>query len=163
MDKLVDAVLLLGGNQGDRKKLLSEAVQLISERVGEVRLRSSLYETEPWGFEAEQKFINQAVVVATKLTALEVLRRVLAIEKELGRVREGKGYSSRTMDIDVMFYGSDTYETSDLIVPHPRLHLRRFVLVPLCEIISDFVHPKFGKTLSELLETCPDKGEVVRL
>lgn len=162
MDKHVDAVLLLGGNQGDRKELLEEAVRLIGERVGEVRLKSSLYETEPWGFEAEQKFLNQAVMASTKLSAQMVLHEVLNIERELGRVRTGKGYSSRTMDIDVMFYGTESYETAELTVPHPRLHLRRFVLVPLTEIIPGFIHPKFGKTIAALLDCCPDKGMVSR-
>lgn len=162
MDGFVDAVLLLGGNQGDRKELLARAVDLITERVGDVRLRSSLYETEPWGFEAEQNFLNQAVVVATRLSAHAVLEEVLNMEKELGRVRHGKGYSSRTMDIDVMFYGTETYDVPDLRIPHPRLHLRRFVLVPLAEIIPDFVHPEYGKTVSELLDDCPDKGDVLK-
>jgi len=87
----------------------------------------------------------------------------LEIEKQLGRKRSGNGYSSRTMDIDIIFYGDSVIDEPDLVVPHPRMHLRNFVLVPLCEIFPDFVHPVFGKTIRQLLEECPDEGKVWEL
>ena len=165
-------VLLIGGNQGDRVKNMVRALSYIGYRIGTVSLLSSLYETEPWGFEAEQNFLNQAVVVDTDMTAHEVLEEALRIEKELGRVREGglvgsrsgtersTMYSSRPMDIDLIFFNSEIVETADLQLPHPRMHLRRFVLVPLEEIMPDFQHPKFRKTIHQLLEECEDEGEV---
>ncbi len=168
-------VLLIGGNQGERVPLLMRAVSEIAHRIGTVSLASSLYETEPWGFETEQQFLNQALVVDTDLSATEVLQKALEIEKELGRIRPSedkspfsvlrspfsvKEYSSRPMDIDLIFYDSDTVETADLQLPHPRMQLRRFVLEPLAQIIPDFKHPKLRKTVRQLLEECPDKGAV---
>lgn len=165
-------VLLLGGNQGDRVALLVRAIAEISKRIGTVSLLSSMYETEPWGFEAEQNFVNQAVVVDTEMTAQEVLAEALMIEKELGRVRSeefedgrlfgiGKrSYSSRPIDIDLIFYNSEIVDTEDLQLPHPRMQERRFVLVPLNEIIPTFQHPKFRKTIGQMLAECEDKGEV---
>lgn len=165
-------VLLLGGNQGDRVALLMKAIVEIGHRIGTVSLLSSMYETEPWGFEAEQNFVNQAVVVDTDLSALEVLSEALLIEKELGRIRQedafvdhdsknGKRhYTSRPIDIDLIFYNSDIVGSSDLQLPHPRMHLRRFVLTPLNEIMPFFVHPKFRKTIHQLFEECEDGGEV---
>ena len=156
-------VLLIGGNQGDRVAVLMRAIAEISRRIGTVSLLSSLYETEPWGFEAEQNFLNQAVVVDTDMTAHEVLEEALRIEKELGRVRTeelAKTYSSRPIDIDLIFFNSEMVETTDLQLPHPRMHLRRFVLAPLDEIIPHFLHPKFRKTIRQLMEECEDEGEV---
>ncbi len=168
-------VLLIGGNQGDRVSLLMQAIIEIASRIGTVSAASSLYETEPWGFEAEQNFLNQALVVDTDLTACEVLQRALEIEKDLGRVRPGedqgslstlrpplsvKKYSSRPIDIDLIFYNNDIVDTPALQLPHPRMHLRRFVLQPLAQIMPDKIHPKFRKTIAQLLAECADEGEV---
>ena len=163
MDKFVETVLLLGGNMGDSAELCRKAVELIEKQIGETTRVSSLYSSEAWGFETEQDFINQAVVVRTSLPPHRVLELALEIEAQLGRKRSGKGYSSRTMDIDVIFYGGKIIDTPRLTVPHPRLHLRNFVLIPLCEIIPDFVHPVFGKTIRQLLEECPDEGKVWKI
>ena len=160
MDKFVETVLLLGGNMGDSAELCRKAVELIEKQIGETTRVSSLYGSEAWGFETEQDFINQAVVVRTSLPPHRVLELALEIEARLGRKRSGNGYSSRTMDIDIMFYGSEIIDTPRLTVPHPRLHLRNFVLVPLCEILPDFVHPVLAKTIRQLLDECPDEGKV---
>lgn len=160
MDKFVETVLLLGGNMGDSAELCRKAVELIEKQIGETTRVSSLYGSEAWGFETEQDFINQAVVVRTSLPPHRVLVLTLEIEARLGRKRSGNGYSSRTMDIDIIFYGSEIIDTPRLTVPHPRLHLRNFVLVPLCEIMPDFVHPVFGKNIRQLLDECPDEGKV---
>ena len=160
-------VLLMGGNQGDRISLLMKAIVEVSQRIGVVSMASPVYETAPWGFEAEQNFLNQALVVDTDLSADEVLRRALEIEKDLGRTRpEGqsldgeKHYASRPMDIDLIFYNSDIVDTPELQLPHPRMHLRQFVLKPLARIMPFYKHPKFGKTMTQLLEECTDEGEV---
>lgn len=154
--------LLIGGNQGDRVGLLKQACDMIGQQVGDIVQLSSIYESEAWGFEAEQSFLNQAVVVETRLEPHEVLGKVLFIETQLGRVRSGNGYSSRTMDIDILFVDNKCIDTPDLIVPHPRIHQRNFVLVPLCEIMPDYVHPILQKKMSNLLKTSLDKGKIIR-
>ena len=161
--------ILIGGNQGDRQALLKQATVLIQERIGTVVSASQVHETEPWGeFEVKigerrvENFLNQALLVETSLTAHEVLREALAIEKEFGRQRphlspsishlSPRKYHSRPMDIDIIFYGDEVIDTPDLTVPHPRMHLRRFVLEPLAEIIPDYRHPVQNKTVKELFE-----------
>ena len=134
---------------------------MIEQQIGMIVKKSSIYETEAWGFDAEQNFLNQAVVVETRLSAHEVLDKALSIEAQLGRVRTGNGYASRTMDIDILFVDDKCIDTPDLVVPHPRIHQRNFVLVPLCEIMPDYVHPKMNKTIANLLKTSSDKGEVM--
>ena len=154
--------LLIGGNQGNRAELLQQACNMIGQEIGDIVQLSSIYESEAWGFEAEQSFLNQAVVVETRLDAQQVLNKALAIEAELGRVRMGNGYASRTMDIDILFVDDNCIDTPELIVPHPRIHQRNFVLVPLCEIMPDFVHPILQKTMSNLLKISPDEGKITR-
>ena len=160
-------VLLIGGNQGDRHALIQQATELIRQRIGSVVAMSRIYETEPWGeFEVKgdelrvKSFLNCGLLVETALTAHQVLHEALAIEKELGRERtpvspsisrlSPRLYHSRPIDIDIIFWNDEVVDTADLVVPHPRMHLRQFVLEPLCEIIPDYVHPQFGKTVREL-------------
>ncbi len=156
--------ILLGSNMGDKLTLLNNAIEIIGSRCGKVIKKSSLYESEPWGFDAEQNFINQAICVETELSAHELLRELLSIEIELGRDRSRhyETYVSRPIDLDVIYYGEMINDDRELILPHPRLHLRRFVLEPLCEISSDFIHPVFNVTNKELLDRCEDEGIVVR-
>ena len=161
-EEISRVTLLIGGNQGDRVGLLQQACNMIAEQIGGIVQLSSIYETEAWGFDAEQNFLNQAVVVETRLSAHEVLDKALFIESQLGRVRTGNGYASRTMDIDILFVDNNCIDTPDLIVPHPRIQERNFVLVPLCEIMPNYVHPKMNKTIANLLKTSSDKGKVVR-
>ncbi len=155
--------LIFGGNQGDRKALLDEAIKEMSS-IGKIEIRSSLYETAPWGFESENSFYNQIVVYNTELTPEEVLDKCQATEKQLGRVRTGTQFSSRTIDIDILFCDSRIIDTPRLTVPHPRMAQRNFVLYPLNEIMPDFIHPVLGKKISELLLESPDtlKTEVIR-
>ena len=154
--------ILLGSNMGDKLTLLNNAIEIIGSRCGKVIKKSSLYESEPWGFDAEQNFINQAICVETELSAHELLRELLSIEIELGRDRSRhyETYVSRPIDLDVIYYGDMINDDEDLILPHPRLQLRRFVLEPLCEIASDFVHPVLKRTNIELRDVCPDTSDV---
>ena len=163
--------LLIGGNQGDRVSLLMRAIIEISQQVGTVAVVSPIFETEPWGFDAEQNFLNQALVVDTDLTAIEVLHKALEIERQLGRRREDvsggeiphteeKHYASRPIDIDLIFYNNDIVETPELTLPHQRMHQRRFVLEPLARIMPFKKHPKLGKTVQQLLDECEDGGVV---
>lgn len=154
--------ILLGSNMGKREKLLNDATALIELRCGRVILKSSFYESEPWGFDAEQNFINQAICIESILSAHDLMKELLNIESELGRIRiEGHiGYQSRPIDLDIIYYGNMINEDKDLTLPHPKLHLRRFVLEPLCEIAPDFVHPILRLTNKELLEKCNDENRV---
>lgn len=154
--------VLFGSNMGDKSALFEQACAHINIRCGRVVCVSSAYESEPWGFEAEEWFLNRVIVVETELEPERLLSELLEIEKELGRVRypEQSGYSSRTADLDILYYTDRIINTATLTVPHPRLHLRRFALVPLCEVAPDFVHPVFHKTQEELLQQCTDDGIV---
>lgn len=147
--------LIFGGNQGDRKTLIDEAIEEMSE-IGKIETCSSLYETTPWGFESDNSFYNQIVTYNTELSPEEVLDKCQATEKYLGRVRSGVQFSSRTMDIDILFCDSQIIDTPRLTVPHPRMTQRNFVLYPLNEIMPDFIHPVSGKKISELLQESPD-------
>ncbi len=156
-------VLLIGGNEGERLMFLQQAVEQIEKRVGEVLKKSSIYETEPWGFSAEQNFLNQALVVSTGKSPQETLKECLQIEENLGRQRLSEGYASRTMDIDILFFNEEIIQTTELEIPHPRLHQRLFVLLPLVEIMPDFIHPVLKKNISALLENCQDMLKVSKI
>jgi 2-amino-4-hydroxy-6-hydroxymethyldihydropteridine diphosphokinase len=143
---------------GDREANLSEAVSRIEENIGNILKSSSLFETEPWGFESESKFLNSAVEVETKLTPSGVLGAILMIEAQLGRVRSEKQYSSRVIDIDILFYDDLIMNEISLKIPHPLLHKRKFVLLPLNEIVPELVHPVLKKSIGSLLESCEDNS-----
>ncbi|GAB2802469.1 2-amino-4-hydroxy-6-hydroxymethyldihydropteridine diphosphokinase [Rhabdobacter roseus] len=153
--------LLLGSNLGDRPAQLQAAREQIDLRVGALRRTSALYETAPWGITDQPAFLNQALEVLTDLAPEEVLRLILDIEHELGRVRYER-WGARHLDVDILYFGTKVLDSARLTVPHPRLHERRFVLVPVAELAPDFVHPVFQKTNAQLLAECPDAGEVVR-
>jgi 2-amino-4-hydroxy-6-hydroxymethyldihydropteridine diphosphokinase len=154
--------LLLGTNLGDRKKNLAAACDAIEDAVGKIVNRSAVYETEPWGKKDQPEFLNQAVEVETELSAEALLNRVLEIEKKLGRKRDER-WGERTMDIDILFYGDKVIHTDNLVVPHPRMAERRFVLVPLAEIGGDLMHPVLRTKVREMLEACRDQLNVIRV
>ena len=154
------AYLGIGTNLGEREKNLDEALALITEHIGKVEQASSVYETEPWGFTSENNFLNTVICVDTRLRPSGLLGRILMIEAYMGRLRDEKKYSSRRIDIDILFYGEKILRSKALSIPHPRLTERRFVLVPLNEIAGGLIHPKLGKTIRSLLKECPDKSKV---
>ncbi|MBO5549855.1 MAG: 2-amino-4-hydroxy-6-hydroxymethyldihydropteridine diphosphokinase [Prevotella sp.] len=134
---MVHSVYLgLGSNLGNRKKLLLQAIRLISEQVGKVTRQSSLIETEPWGFESNNKFLNAVILCETTKTPREVLEITQQIERDMGRTKKSVsvGYSDRTVDIDILLYDDLTIDEPDLKIPHPLMHKRDFVMIPLKEI-----------------------------
>ncbi|MCT4644432.1 MAG: 2-amino-4-hydroxy-6-hydroxymethyldihydropteridine diphosphokinase [Carboxylicivirga sp.] len=156
-------ILLLGGNQGDVFSSLKQAIILLSEQLGQAVLLSDYYESEPWGFEASQNFINQVVEFRSDLEALDLLNVTQKIEKELGRKEKtGTQYESRLIDIDILFIDDQLINLPRLIVPHPKLHERHFTLAPLSDHWQELEHPLFNKTISQLLKECPDKSEVTK-
>ena len=158
-------LILFGSNMGDKNKIYAQACLLINNRCGRIVAQSSAYESEPWGFEAKEWFLNRLIVVETELEPEAMMRQLLGIEAELGRVRhpETGGYTSRTADLDILYYGSRIVLTDSLTIPHPRLHQRRFALLPLCEVVPEFVHPAFNMTQTELLKRCFDFSEVRKI
>ena len=155
--------ILLGSNQGARKILLRQALEAIERICGKIVKQSSIYETAPWGFESEHWFLNQVVQIESLLGPEALLEKLLAIEQQLGRVRTNEQYSSRAIDLDLLYYSSIHIQTRLLEIPHPRLHLRRFTLMPISEIAPDFMHPVLKKTQLELLSALTDNSVVRRL
>lgn len=158
------AFLSLGSNIGDKKKNLARAIRYINVGVGHIIDLSGIYETDPWGFDSEEKFLNMVIEIISDLTPSEMMKKCLEIEVKLGRVRSKKdGYSSRIIDIDLLFYQKEIISEPDLIIPHPHIQNRRFVLEPLCEIDPDFIHPVLGKSIAALLAECSDNTKTEQL
>ena len=151
--------LIIGGNLGDRIKNLHEAILRIETVVGKISQTSAVFETSAWGFTEQPAFLNQVIEVPTPLSAPEVLQAVLGIELEMGRIRITK-LGPRNIDIDLLFYNDEVISSPNLQIPHPDLHNRRFVLVPLAELAPQLIHPVLNKTIIELLHECPDLLEV---
>jgi len=142
----------LGTNLGNRKQNLDRAISLIAIYTGEIKAVSGYYETEPWGFDSDMTFFNAVVQVATELSPDELLTQTQRIEKSLGRTGKSKSgvYHDRVIDIDILFYNTLIINEKHLIIPHPLLHKRVFVMQPLMEIAPELVHPVFGKNIREL-------------
>ena len=153
------AYLLTGGNLGNREDNLAQAKQLIIEQCGNIVTASSLYETAAWGNTDQPAFLNQALAVDTLLNAKQLIRHLLKIEKQLGRIREEK-YGPRIIDIDILLFNNEKHNYHFLKLPHPEMQNRRFVLLPLAEIAPEILHPVLNKTILQLLAECPDNLSV---
>ena len=156
------AFLCLGGNMGDRLVNLNHTKALISEERLTILAESSIYETKAWGDENAPDYLNQCIKIATDLDAASLMQLLLTIEQKMGRMRNGTN-ADRTADIDILLFNDEIINTGFLTVPHPRLHLRQFVLKPLNEIAAEIVHPVLNKTIHELLESCTDKLTVRKI
>lgn len=157
-----DIFLLLGSNMGERENYLQQAAVLLSQQVGPVEMRSSLFETAAWGKADQPDFINQVVCLKSDMSAMKLLEVIGSIENDLNRARNEK-WGARTIDIDILFYGSEIINLPDLIIPHKLLHQRRFVLMPLNEIAPNLNHPVFQKSINQLLLELTDNLSVKKL
>jgi len=153
----------LGGNIGNLPGNFNEAKRLIREEGGILTRASSLYRSRPLGFVSEDDFMNQVIEIHSVLSPANLLETLLVIEKKLGRIRVPGKYTSRTIDLDILYYNDLIIHSEALSVPHPRIGERKFVLVPLVEIAPAFIHPLLGKTQRQLLEICPDTSLIQKL
>lgn len=156
------AFLLLGTNVGNRQLHLRHALKRIAGDTGSIVLISSTYETQPWGVTNQDDYLNMAVQLETRLSADDLFEKLREIEISEGRTHAARN-APRTLDIDILFFDDLVLESERLMIPHPRLQLRRFVLEPLVEIAPAVIHPLLRKTVKELLEDCPDDKNVRRL
>jgi 2-amino-4-hydroxy-6-hydroxymethyldihydropteridine diphosphokinase len=154
------AYLILGGNMGNRAAIIKSAQKQLELLCGKIILQSSFYETEAWGMENADLFLNKVIAIETKKNAKEILETCLQIESSLGRTRNPEKYESRTIDIDILLFNDEIFSAANLEIPHPRMHLRRFVLLPLAEIGASLKHPALNKTVAELLTECADHSLV---
>jgi 2-amino-4-hydroxy-6-hydroxymethyldihydropteridine diphosphokinase len=152
----------LGSNLGDRQGHLDRARRALEDHGLKLILRSSAYRTEPVEVVDQEEFINQVVGCKTNLSPEQILEVCLAVERSMGRIRT-RDKGPRVIDLDILLSGDDIRSDDVLKVPHPRMHLRRFVLVPLAEISPGAWHPVLKRTAAELLSTCPDRSRVERV
>lgn len=149
---MAKAYLSLGTNLGNKRRNLVTAAALLAERVGDILSLSEIYETEPWGFESSNLFLNAALILETTYSPTELLQATRLIEIEMGRIAKSDGsYEDRVIDIDILLYDDVVMQTDRLTLPHPLMHKRRFVMQPLAEIAPDVVHPVFQKTINQLM------------
>ena len=166
MNNSVNTVyLLLGGNLLDVKKTFKMAREKVSSNIGEVSQISKLYQSDSWGFESKNLFLNQVLKLSTGLSPKQLLQTIQDIELELGRIRTAniEGFESRVIDIDILYYNSESIDTPKLKVPHYALQDRRFTMLPLAEVSPDYIHPVLKKTNKELLINCSDKSIVTAI
>ncbi len=147
--------LITGSNIGDRKKNLKIAANAIEKETGNIVKRSSIYETEPWGNIDQASFYNQVLLVESPFSATEIMKKILVIEKKMGRIRTIKN-AARIIDIDILFFNNEVINEPSLVIPHKEIANRRFVLMPLNELSPELIHPVLKKSIRELLTICND-------
>lgn len=146
----------IGGNTGNKHENFDKVYTFIKNELGDIIKRSSVYETPPWGFESVENFWNQVLVIETEFSPEELLQKLTEIENRFGRERGTAGYSSRKMDIDILYFEELILNTENLTIPHPQIANRLFVIIPLVEIAPEFVHPLLKINSLQLLEKCTD-------
>ena len=160
MQKTGISYLILGGNIGDRMAYLRRGVDMLDSVAGCVTSLSSVYESEPWGFDDPCWFLNQAVALETNLSPHALLECTQQIEQTLGRLRTHDGYHARTIDIDILLYDNRVINTAQLVIPHPHMAERMFVLQPMAELAPDLEHPMLHQSMTFLREQCADRKQV---
>ncbi|MEY3198675.1 MAG: hypothetical protein RJA13_633 [Bacteroidota bacterium] len=154
-------IFSLGSNQGNKSNYLEKALEEIDLRIGKISKKSFVYETEPIGFESNDSFLNACIEVQTILNPNEILAITQQIEIENGRsVKTLSGYTSRTLDIDIIFFNSLVLESETIQIPHPRYSERLFVLIPLCDIAPEWKDPTNTLTIKQLKDVCSDTSEM---
>jgi len=150
----------LGSNIGERESFIAKSMEQIEENIGKIITESSIFETIPWGNENQNNFLNSVIKIKTPFDSFKVLKKSQEIENNLGRERVEK-WGERTIDIDILFYNNEIINTTKLIIPHPLIQQRKFVLVPLSEIAPNYIHPTLKKNISTLLSECKDNQKVL--
>ena len=148
--------LSIGSNKGNRSVLINKAIDEIEKKVGIIISRSSIYESKSWGFDSND-FYNLCLIIDTDIAPKSLLINLKRIEKSMGREDIDGSYSDRFIDIDILFYDNIITDLEDLKIPHPKIEIRKFVLVPMLEIADDYVHPILNKTIKELYNDCSDQ------
>ena len=148
----------IGSNKGNRSQLINEAIDKIDISIGRVELKSSIYETQSWGFKSNH-FYNICLLIESSLSVESIFNKILKIEKDMGRLKSGNKYSDRCIDIDILFVEDIIVNSKNLIIPHPRLHLRKFVLTPMLDLTPDLIHPILNKSIKQLELECDDNDQ----
>ncbi|HCC70360.1 MAG TPA: 2-amino-4-hydroxy-6-hydroxymethyldihydropteridine diphosphokinase [Bacteroidales bacterium] len=151
---MVTSYLGLGTNMGDRAANLTSVMKRLAYQYGDIITVSPVYISKPWGYESDNNFYNQVIEIKTGIDAFDLLELAKETEKQMGRTKIMKAYADRIIDIDILFYGNEIISSRPLIIPHPLLHKRMFVLQPMSDIAPEFVHPIFNKTISVLMKEC---------
>jgi len=154
-DFMKEVLILLGTNLGDKHENLAKAIESIG-RFGKIHRTSARYESPAWGYESTASYFNQVLLLHTAIEPEVLMQGLLAVEQELGRERLAEGYADRLIDIDILSIDAMVQQTALLELPHPRMHLRRFTLLPLQEVHPEWMHPRLNKSITTLLEVCPD-------
>jgi 2-amino-4-hydroxy-6-hydroxymethyldihydropteridine diphosphokinase len=151
----------LGSNMGDRLNNLARGVECLTHEKIKVVAQSSIYETSPWGVDSQDMYLNQVIGIETNISPEDLIKIIQNCERKLGRNSKQGHMQARVLDIDIIFYGDQIISTPNIELPHPRMHQRMFVLIPLLELDEDFVHPVMGKAVWELYNECRDESEVI--
>ena len=151
--------LLIGSNVGNRVNNIETATNLLEQQIGKIIKSSSVYETDAWGNTSQPDFLNQAILIETRLNAHKCMQQIFSIENKMGRVRIKKN-DPRIIDVDILFFNDEIINEQDLIVPHPQIQNRKFVLIPMNELSPGFIHPVLNQTIGNLLSTCADPLQV---
>jgi len=152
----------IGSNKGNRSGLINEAIDKIDIAIGRVELKSNIYETKSWGFNSNN-FYNICLLIESSISPDLILNKILIIEKEMGRLKTGDQYNDRCVDIDILFVDDIIVNSKNLIIPHPRIQLRKFVLTPMLDLAPDLIHPILNKSSRQLDLECDDNDQPIKI